>query len=316
MDEKISLSAIDQYSKRYSAKLLKDFFSGKDRINGKEILALCSIEQVNYFVLGILFAEWKGEEKNLRSKYFDYGNPEVKEALDNLMRLLSNNISISRADFTPLLEKAVARTLLTVLAPYDFYSSLIEGEKNELNVGAFGELLRYIRINKPPLQRLYERLREKKKEIIPGSEVFALLDQILEEVNFTPEDVEGYVEKFASIEPFSIESFYEEIKPIKKATDGPPTINDKLGQPHTTLVENFQKILSIKEHLTINQKFMFTKVLFDGDFESFSKVIEKLDQLGSYKEAMKYLSPYTQKWESGTEELEEFLEMVEKRFSA
>lgn len=316
MDEKISLSAIDQYSKRYSSKLLKDFFSGKDHINGKEILSLCPIEQVNYFVLGILFAEWRGEERKLRSKYFDYENQEVKGALENLMRLLSNNISISRSDFTPLLEKAVSRTLLTVLAPYDFYSSLIEGERNELNVETFGGALRYIRINKPPLQKLYERLLEKKKETIPGSEAFALLDQILEEVNFTPEDVEGYIEKFASLEPFSIESFYEEVKPIKKVSEGPPTINDKLSQPRTTLADDFQKILSIKEHLTINQKFMFTKVLFDGDFESFSKVIEKLDQLDSYKAAMKYLSPYTQKWESGTEELEEFLEMVEKRFSA
>jgi hypothetical protein len=96
-----------------------------------------------------------------------------------------------------------------------------------------------------------------------------------------------------------------------------PSINDshttRQGRP--SLVDNFQKIRKIKDSLTINQKFMFTKVLFHGDFELFSTAIDHLDKLESMKAALRYIeNEHATSWDHDSEEFHEFMELVEKRF--
>lgn len=323
MDEKISLEAIALYSDAYAEKVLKRVFASKEKIDGKEILALCDVQQINLFIVRELFKAWKEEIKKLKSPYFDYEQADVKEALDNFMGVLSKNISISRQHFAPLLKKAVSQTVLVVLDPYDYFSMLISGTNNKMDVPTFREEIKYLKINKAPLEKLLERLDEKKIKEISGNEAFAVLDQILEEVNFTPDDVEDYVQKFSSVEPLNPEKFYFKKlpDPVKstvqeKAANQKPTVHDTLGSAQKpTLIENYQKIQRIKERLTINQKFMFTKVLFQGDFESFSKTIDELDQQTDMTSALHYLEKLYKNWDKESEEFHEFMEMVEKRFS-
>lgn len=323
MDEKISLEAIALYSDAYAEKVLMRVFASKEKIDGKEILTLCDVQQINLFIVRELFKAWKEEIKKLKSPYFDYEHADVKEALDNFMGVLSKNISISRQHFAPLLKKAVSQTVLVVLDPYDYFSMLISGTNNKMDVPTFREEIKYLKINKAPLEKLLERLDEKKVKEISGNEAFAVLDQILEEVNFTPDDVEDYVQKFSSVELLNPEKFYFKKlpDPIKstvqeKSANQKPTVHDTLGStPKPTLVENYQKIQRIKERLTINQKFMFTKVLFQGDFESFSKTIDELDQQTDMTSALQYLEKLYKNWDKESEEFHEFMEMVEKRFS-
>jgi negative regulator of replication initiation len=323
MDEKISLEAIALYSDAYAEKVLKRVFASKEKIDGKEILTLCDVQQINLFIVRELFKAWKEEIKKLKSPYFDYEQADVKEALDNFMGVLSKNISISRQHFAPLLKKAVSQTVLVVLDPYDYFSMLISGTNNKMDVPTFREEIKYLKINKAPLEKLLERLDEKKIKEISGNEAFAVLDQILEEVNFTPDDVEDYVQKFSSVEPLNPEKFYFKKlpDPVKstvqeKAANQKPTVHDTLGSTQKpTVIENYQKIQRIKERLTINQKFMFTKVLFQGDFESFSKTIDELDQQTDMTSALQYLEKLYKNWDKESEEFHEFMEMVEKRFS-
>lgn len=322
MDEKISLEAIALYSDAYAEKILKKVFATKERIDGKEILSLCDVQQINLLILRELFKAWKEELKKLKSPYFDYENTEVKEALENFMSVLSKNISISRQHFAPLLKKAVSQTVLMVLDPYDYFSFLISGTNNKMDVPAFKEEIKYIKINKAPLEKLLERLEEKKIKEITGNEAFAILDQILEEVNFSPEDVDDYIQKFSTVEVLTPEKFYfkkvaDPVKPVQeKAANQNPTVSNKQSvAPKAAVVENYQKIQRIKERLTINQKFMFTKVLFGGDFESFSKTIDELDQQQDITSALQYLEKHYRDWDKESEEFHEFMEMVEKRFS-
>ncbi|HET6544706.1 MAG TPA: hypothetical protein VFG46_29680 [Chryseolinea sp.] len=346
MDEKISLEAIAQYGDAYSDKVLKDFFSSKETITGAEILSLCNVQQVNFFVISELFKNWREENKKLKSQYFNYENPDVKEALENLMTLLSKNISINRANFTPLLKKAVNQTLMVVFDPYDFFSLIISGDDNKLEVVPFKEELKYLKVNKAPLEKMLQKLEEQNVKEISGNEAFSILDQILEEVNFNPEDVEEYLVKFSAIVPLDANKFYvsktqapEPQKVIetehvvqKEKTPPPPvnksnhvflqpsqsaSINDSHGtrQGRPSIVDNFQRIKRIKDNLTINQKFMFTKVLFHGDFELFSDAIEHLDKLDSIKAAIRYIEDqHASAWDHDSEEFHEFMELVEKRF--
>ncbi|HEY3403505.1 MAG TPA: hypothetical protein VGK59_08975 [Ohtaekwangia sp.] len=349
MDEKVSLEAIALYGDAYAEKVLKEFFASKEKISGSEILGLCNVQQVNLFVIRELFKVWRDDTKKLKSPYFDFENAEVKEALENFMGVLSKNISIDRAYFAPLLKKASSQALLVIFDPYDFYSITITGKNNKLDIEPFREEIKYLKVNKEPLERMLQKLEQKGVKEISGNEAFAVLDQILEEVNFTPEDVDGYIEKFSAIVPLDPSRFFipkEEVKapipekkpeptppPVAKpaATNQPkqpvpqpakttsvpaPTINDKLAQENkTTLVKNLQKIARIKDGLTINQKFMFTKVLFHGDFELFSKAVDRLDQLDSLPAALKYIDEeYASTWDRDSEEFHEFMELVEKRF--
>ena len=81
------------------------------------------------------------------------------------------------------------------------------------------------------------------------------------------------------------------------------------------LAYSLQKITNIKDSLTINQKFMFTKILFNGDFEIFSQAIDRLDTLDNFSQALNYLENNHALWDKESEEYLEFMEMVEKRFA-
>jgi PHD/YefM family antitoxin component YafN of YafNO toxin-antitoxin module len=319
MDEKISLEAIALYSDAYAEKVLKKTFATNQKIEGKEILSLCDVQQINLFIVRELFKAWKEEFKKLKSPYFDYDHPNVKEALENFMSVLSKNISISRQHFAPMLKKAVSQTVLLVLDPYDYFSMIISGSNNKLDVNSFREEIKYLKINKAPLEKLLERLDEKNIKEITGNEAFAILDQILEEVNFSPEDVDDYIRQFSVVEVLSPEKFYfKKIEPEKPASpksqaQKPVLVDAPVAAKPS--VDNFKKIQRIKERLTINQKFMFTKVLFGGDFESFSRTIDELDQQQNITSALQYLEKLYRDWDKESEEFHEFMEMVEKRFS-
>ena len=207
MEEKVSPQAIQGYSQQYSRKILDRFFVGKQFISGQELLSLSEVEQINLFIIQTLFKAWKTEMMNTRSVYFDYESEAVKEAQQNLMNILSRHIQVDRKHLEPLLVNAVCQTLNDVLNPYDFFTKLITGNNNELNLEDFKDDLKYLKLNKAPLLRLSQILQEKKTLTISGNEAFAILDKILEELNFSPEDIEPLLEKLSIIEPVTLERF-------------------------------------------------------------------------------------------------------------
>ncbi len=276
MDEKISLDAIGAYGDAYADKVSKTFFSSRNRISGSEILSLCRIPQVNMFVVRELLLVWREEVKKLKSPYFDYDDADVKECLDNFMAVLSKHISVTEEYFVPLLKKAVRQTLLLIFNPYDFFSMLLAGNNNRIELDQFREDIKYLRINKAPLVRLLEKLEQKGVRSLSGNEAFAVLDEILEEVSFTPEDLDEHIRLFSETLPLNPGAFFHS--------------------------------------LTINQKFMFTKVLFYGDFESFSRAIDEIDKLSDMQAALSYLEAQSSGWDRDSREFHEFMEMVEKRF--
>ena len=341
MDEKISLEAIAAYGDAYADKLSKSFFSSKNKISGQEILTLSNVSQVNMFVVRELLMAWKDETRKIKSPYFDYDNPEVKGALENFMSVLSRHIAVNREHFLPILKKAVRQALLVIFNPYDFFSTLVTGKNNKVDLAQFKEDIKYLKINRAPLVRLVEKLEEKGVKEISGNEAFAILDHILEEVSFTPEDLDEHIRQFSSALPLDPSTFFPSRQPEPaaekvitetvrserryvqegspkptEATPIKPTVNDRMqSAQRPAMYNNFQKIQKIKDHLTINQKFMFTKVLFNGDFESFSRTVDELDRMNDMDAAMKFLETQSSNWDRESREFHEFMEMVEKRFS-
>jgi hypothetical protein len=369
MDEKISLKALEDYSDDYASKVTASFFSGKEKITGPQILKVCDIHQINLFIIRELLHVWKHENQKLRSPFFDYMAPAVAEALAKFQNILSNNISISKENFQPLLKKAVNKTLFLILDPYDFYSETLDnGTGGQLKIEDLKNEIKYVKINCTPLEKLLTNLDEKKLTSVSGNEAFALLDRILEEVNFTPEDIDEYVTKFSLITPLDVEKLYDKksvsqatppvktefpktepiktepirVEPVKtgsikigpsinetvrvaqenkveeKKLQAAPTapLFDQLSKgSQSTLAEDFQKRKKIKDTLTINQKFMFTKILFNGDFELFSDAVDRLDELDNLTQANSYINNNYPEWNKDGEEYQEFIDIVEKRFA-
>ena len=325
MDEKISQKEVEQYSEAYANRLADQFFNKKEKISGPEILSLCEIKQVNLFVVRELRHLWKLEIGKLKSHYFDYHSKEVKEALEQMQNVLSNQISIEKNDFLPLLKTAISRTINLILAPYDFYSDTVDRHgKGYIKAESLKDEVKYLKINQAPLEKLVLNLEEKNAELITGNEAFGMLDHILEEVNFTPEDIDPYISKFSQLLPLDLVNFYEqkaktqEVKPVDVKRPEQATIfAEATKDTRTTLAENLAKQQSsqLKESLTINQKFMFTKILFRGDFEIFTDAIDYLDTLDSLPRVLAYLGDAYPEWNRESEEYEEFIEVLTKRFS-
>ena len=346
MDEKISLKAVEDYCDDFASKVTASFFASKEKITGVEILQVCEIQQVNLFVIRELMHAWKLESQKLRSPYFDYAAAPVSESLARFQNLLSNYISISRENFQPLLKKAVVQALSLILGPYDFYAETLDTQGGSLRVDNLKNDVKYVKINRIPLENLLNELEKRKLSSISGNEAFALLDHILEEVNFTPEEIDKYVQQFSLVVPLNLEKLYEQKAVGTSAlkaemttpkitadevtntavTPGPGGIN-KVATAHIplydpiakgssgTVAENFQKRKKIKDSLTINQKFMFTKILFNGDFELFSAAVDSLDELDSSVQAKSFLSNNYGEWNPESEEYQEFMEVIERRFA-
>jgi iron-sulfur cluster repair protein YtfE (RIC family) len=321
MDDKISLQAIENYSEAYAGIVASDFYSKNQKINGPQILTLTEIKQVNLFVIRELMNEWQAEAQKIKSPYFDYEAEEVVSSLKAFHNTLSNHISIDKTVFVPLLKKAVYQTLFLLLSPYDFFSETLDTQgKSSLLVTDLKNHIKYVKINRAPLEKLLERLEERKVISVGGNETFSLLDTILEEVNFSPEEIDEYIAKFSAVFPLSIERLYEKkalankpIVELKKKIEKPEVVQTALPLVKE-VIESNSKVGRIKDKLSINQKFMFTKILFHGDFEIFSQALDRIDMLDNLTQVKLYLEKTYPEWDTESEEYAELINLVERKF--
>ncbi len=331
MESHINHSYITTYSRKLSEKLIHGFFVKKQTISGIELKDFTNIRQVNYFILLSLFESWKLEFNNLKSPYFNYDEAEVKEAARTFMNVLSRHIRIEKENLKPLLEEAIDKTLELVFSPYDFYIREIRnspGKKLETTV--IKELSRYIKINAHLLQAYIDELDTRQISSIPVKTAEDIFNGVCEQFRESPDEIEGFLAAFNELLPLNVDNIYEnsEAKSPQEETVPPKVTSDKKTQQillDTLDVEKKEAIVEIHEkmaldgirkNITINQRFMFEKELFEGRKDEFERVITFLDSLTSRKEALGYISDnYLKKtWEADKEEVIEFLSILNKRF--
>lgn len=355
MDNKLNYSSIEAYSTAYAKKLVNNFFSLEESINGKQILALSAIPQVNLLVIKNLFQKWKKETGKLQSPYFNYDTEEVKTALQHFMNVLSNNIAIRKNNFEPLLKKSVTDAIFLIFSPYVFYSKEINNpEKSRISIDDLKGIGKYIKVNKVLLDRLIAQFEDDDIEEVFNDEGISIFNEIYEETMLPKISWDEYLEKFSQVHPLTLDMIFEEAqeegqdedfeKPLTRNKEKPFVIKEK-GEHETAknLNERFQKtqktlheqlsveaastlvdlhqrnkIDSLKKHITLNQKFMFVKELFSGNQEEYNQALEKLEVCNSYDEAIAVLrEKYIHKysWDMEGEEESEFLEVLAKKYS-
>lgn len=354
MDNKLNYNAIEAYSSVYTKKLINNFFSFDETINGKQILTLSSVNQLNLLIIKNLFQKWKKETGKLQSPYFDYDDAEVKKALQHFMNVLSNNITIKKTHFEPLLKKSVTDAIFLIFSPYVFYSKEINHpERTRISLDDLLEISKYLKVNKVLLDKLILQFREQDIKEVFNDEGISIFNEVYETTDLPAISWDEYFKQFSEIHPLTLDIIFDDaqhesldedfVKPLvkdpereiaikkKKESEEIKNLNERFHKPQKTLHEQLaskptstladlhqkHKIDSIKKYITLNQKFMFVNELFSGNQNEFQDALEKLESSDTQKEALAILQPYRQKhqWDNEADEVIEFMEVISKKFS-
>ncbi|MEM6526201.1 MAG: hypothetical protein AAF693_20565 [Bacteroidota bacterium] len=346
MENKLNREGIKNYSSRFAEKALSKFFESNEKITGEQLLEVQPIRQINLFVIKNLFREWQKETVRLKSPYFDYSNVEVSDALTNFMNILSRNISISKDAFYDLFIQAVEETILLIFSPYDFYIHIVERNDESLSRTNLDHIAKYVKINKNIISLLLDQMQAKDVEELNGSNLPELMDDVFAKINEGPEDIENYLKEFTEAVPLQVNDLYLDEDPqdqihfvnedpeksnsieedgptepiqdnFEQSVDTQKTLHDELSDTSKTTIAEIhekKKVESLRDSLSINQRFMFINMLFDGNDEAFSGVLDDLEELDKFYDATGYLKENFPNWDYDSEEVMEFLEVIEKRY--
>ena len=190
-------------------------------------------------------------------------------------------------------------------------------------------------------------MNDENADELNGANLPALMDAVFAKIEEGPEDIENYLKEFTEVIPLQVSDLYlnEEAEEVKtdgsseqkqdssesldsetKAhaptrTDGnkeaPKTLLDELSDTSKTTIAEIhekRKVESIRDSLSINQRFMFINMLFDGEENSFSETLASLESFDKFYNATNYLKENFPDWDYESEEVTEFMEVLEKRY--
>lgn len=327
----INYPYLRNYSREFAGMISGESYRENKRLSGREILELTPIRQVNLLIIRDLYDAWQKEMESIQSPFFDYSSPAVKDAMNHLRNTLSNNISIERPVLEPMLAQAVERTLILIFSPYEFFISLFSPDKGKkIRTTDLKSAKKYIKVN----TRLYDAFlnRLAKENISEGTgDLFTnLFDEVCGSTGDTPDDPEPFINQFGKTLALDVNKVYhakagaERTRGPEKSPDQPvekKTLLDEYQEAKTDTIAEFLKrktVESIRKSITINQKFMFVRELFDEDENLFTRSINELDGLENMTQAAQYLENNffsNSRWDRENEAVMEFLEVLQKKFS-
>jgi hypothetical protein len=357
MSDKINAEYLESYSRLFAEKICKEYFGTKKYMNGQEIIRLTPANQVNLMVIKSLFGEWQDELEKLKSNpYFDYKDYAVSEALKEFMNVLSRAIKIEKQHFEPLLIKAVKNTVLlavdpvaylseeidranpTEISPYfkeakkylKWHSSLLNIISEKAGLGASkGELHRALAANYDYLQNQLEPARNL---LAPFDQVHPLqFDQLTareEAPASVTEEEELLITELQEEEQLAtdeeVPSLSQEEHPVPipqhRSAEGSKAIDPALAWAKFESEEyGYLKgsIGRLSESVALNQKIMFTKVLFDGNHDLMMHALKSVDELDNFVDAIEFLNQHyvaELDWDIDSDEVSEFLQLVFRKF--
>ncbi|MGV3502116.1 MAG: hypothetical protein ACO1O1_00300 [Adhaeribacter sp.] len=148
MEHKYNQLSIERYSTNLAKDLCDRYFATDQAINGQQLITFTPVRQINLFVIQELLLRWNQEMAHLKSPYFDFDHPEVKEALVQFMNILSRKILVRRPEFEPLLRKAIADTLLWAIDPAQVFEEKFLKVQEEISGQKLLSHLKYLDLHK------------------------------------------------------------------------------------------------------------------------------------------------------------------------
>ena len=234
MEYKINLEELEKYTSAFAEKTCNSFFASAAVITGNQILKFTPSEQVNFFIIQEIFEKWKEETSRLKSPYFDYEHPEVKEALKGFINKVSNFISIRPANFTPLVQKACYNAIWFNFLPDNFISKTFLN-KNFVKKEELKEKVKYIKIHKALFAGFIAAIEQEPTEEISSVELFRVLNKIY--IGYATEDPMIIVSQLSPVLNFDTDKILikpirqEVVKPVEQPTPIPVKEETPKPQP-------------------------------------------------------------------------------------
>lgn len=334
----LNASAVPTISKQLSRSLCEKSFQNYTKIDGEQLISLTNSRQVNSFIIRSLFNQWKKEVEQLESPYFDFKHEKVKAAVKQFMNVLSNHISIDKEHLEPLLERAISDTILISFAPKAFLTDLLERMEKPQD---FKKQFKYIKTNRAFFQQVvdhlgdfdtkasvlnqYDRLDTNllEKTEVPTFMLKLEAENLTKDLFDLEEEKQTEISSTTSSKPGGKPEAPTETKPKSRSlgvseVKQKATLNDtfettKKGQ---TLAEKLKHKVtpSIEASLTLNEKFMFQNVLFNGDAAKMREAFQEIDEAQNLDRALEKANAYNQGWDMDSEEVEAFMEVLARKF--
>ncbi|AWW30655.1 hypothetical protein DN752_11250 [Echinicola strongylocentroti] len=355
MNDKINLNYLENYAHDVSEKICSEYFGTKRYMSGQEIIQLTPSSQVNFMVIKTLFEKWNAELEKLKANpYFDYKDMAVSEALKEFMNVLSRAIKIEHHHFLPLLEIAVIDTVLLALDPMVYFWGEIEKSQGSSPHGHLKASRKYIKWHENMLNELmekgghgyadqyktalsdtYQQLLDQLAEPKPLLEGLAQVqpivwEQLLPETkkknhieDATPDETPLHNEspEAEDLEETQVDS-EEKVEAVEKNAFGshekdidPALAWAKFEAEQSGILKG--PITSMDDGLAINQRFMFTKKLFDGNPDLMGHAFKSIDECDSFVEAIDLVNDrYVDElnWDKESDEVNEFLHLIYRKF--
>lgn len=355
MEHKYNQLNLERYSTTLAKLLCDRYFASSPSVNGQQIIGFTPVKQVNLFIIKELLQRWNQEMANLKSPYFDFENDEVKEALVGFMNVLSRKIMIKRPHFEPLLVKAISDTFKWVLDPVPAFEEKFLPVQDNLTAAKLQSNLKYISLNKDLVKNFLDTLgsgslnyhavlheyrsyvTSHKQNLMPAE---ALVDefnalapiQTTELIN-KPSGSPASGQPVASVPATPV--FQNHAAPAQEPGAKPvapdnrlnerfradkQTLNERFGKPATSLADNQmdKKIESLKDSISINQRFSFINELFNGENMQYYNAIKTLDEFKDAETAKNFvlrdLAPRYD-WSKKEDHVNKLLRLIERKFT-
>ncbi|QMW02049.1 hypothetical protein [Spirosoma foliorum] len=203
MSNKFNANALTEYSKSYARRIASDFYQQHATMNGKQILSLTPISQINLFIISSLSDKWQADAAKFRSPYFDFTNEEVQEALQNFMNVVSQYISVRREHLEPLLADATRRAIILIFDPRSYFDDLLRGQPDfTVTSAALKQIVRYTKINQFIPAHITQRMNG--KSFIYVNQALIYLDEALTQKGHEIEQYDKFVAQFSEKLPMDV----------------------------------------------------------------------------------------------------------------
>ncbi len=334
MINQINKGALRDYAKNFTLEFSANFFRSAPVVKGAHLTTLCSVNQVNFFVIQILFEKWHIETQKIKSPYFNFSAAEVQEAFVRFKNILSNHIAVEQYDFEPLLEEACYRALLLTFDPEDYYEEMLDHWVGEtVYLMELENWTKYLKINPMPIDKMVQIWQAEHIQQMSVADTRTQLHEVISHTSWTTPDTDTLIEEYSRVFPLNLEKLSQPQE--EDAVSGLPLAeNDKLLGEIETLHDQLTKgkpvqfktlgdrlkeknSRSIAESISLNDRFMFTNELFGGSKKSFREALDHIENLETNDEAATYLinnfaRPYA--WDMEATETKQLLNLVASKF--
>lgn len=306
---RISQQSFEESVEKLTESLHQHFFSNNSHITGDEIENFSDFDQINNFIIFQIFQAWEHQMSQLKSPYFDYAHPEVKQSLSGLHNILSQHILIDSKHFKTLLQSATYNSLRLLLDPELALKKFffIHSDTVELNLikkyAAYFTELDFVLANVIGYYDKEQKERVLFSEFIKICRKIVALYEKREGFSFVDERKMRYENITAS----KIETTTSNVKSdfqskMEFPTNTPKIENEEQKSEPKNLNEQFSKKPALNEtlgknklafeKLSIVQKQQFVKKIFNGEVAEYEKAVNYAKQISSESELNQFLDEF------------------------